>query len=158
MPLQRSARGLPSHLGLFLGGTVPLEFTGEVQAQISAEDFLNPFEVVSAQASITGVGITAVTGTVPEGEIWRIRYMGCNATNAASNIRFRPVVSNGTVFFGVDQLVGAQATAGTTFFGGTFFPIPHVMLPGWQIGWNCAVHTAGTHATESMILRQRIEI
>lgn len=161
MPLQRSFRGLADHIGSFQGGNVSLELSQALVPVLSAEQFLNPYEVLLNSSTLTAVGQAGVIPAVPDGEFWRVRYLGVNTDAASAGITIQPICTHLGVTYGLATdtlLTGTTISAGITGLAGIHFPAEgHLMLPGDQIGWSIkAFSGVGNVDIDTIIHRQRI--
>lgn len=161
MTLQRDFIGLPDHVGNYRGGRQAFELSNDIQMRLDAEDFINPYEIVKTlNINITAVGQQATLPAVPEGEIWRVRWLGLGGT-ADVNTNWYPLVSDGTDSFGLDRFITNQVWSATPvrLFDGLQFAIPFVLRPGWFMAWALRTGPAiSASAMDVALLRQRIKI
>jgi len=162
MPLQRSFRGLSDHVGSYQGGSLNFELAGAISPVVSAEQFINPYEVITNSSTLTASGQAGVIPAVPDGEFWRVRYLGFNSNAASAPVTWQPVYSHDSVLYGLvtdTLLTGTSITPGNTGYGGVSFPAEgHLMLPGDEIGWSLKSFAgAGNVDLDTIIHRQRIK-
>lgn len=102
MALQKTLRGFSSFLGLFRGGSFPLNELNTLQPVIEMEDWLGPNVFQLTRQSITGLGQAALF-TVPDGEFWRVKWAARHyiALGAGHSVRTRlvyvPIEGSGTI-------------------------------------------------------------
>ena len=147
MPLQRDFRGLPDHTGNYSGGRQPFELGQLITPVLSAEDFINEFKTVRITAALTAVGQIATLPAVPEGEIHRFRYLGCDYINAGGASNAMQPVGNldGIAFSGLRNTLSPATGATFRGYDGVMFtPDYLVVRAGGQMGFAVAVILAGT--------------
>ena len=165
MPLQRPFRGLADHLGVYSGGSLNFDLVNAVGIGINPEDFINPIQSVFTSGTLTAARQIATHAAVPQGEMWRVRYWGLRALDAASSSLWSPVWSDdGARFFGLNQedsgfetpaAAGQRAHLGMLFNGQEGF----VMFPAEQLGWDLRKSPGATAAVFTTVIRyQRIKI
>lgn len=162
MPLQRTFRGLQDHVGQYQGGSLNFELAGVVSPVLSVEQFVNPYEILTNSATLTAVGQAGIIPAVPDGEFWRVRYLGLNSDAASAAVTWQPVYSHDGVLYGLvtDTLItGTSIAAGLTGYAGVPFPEEgHLMLPGDEIGWSLKSFAGvGNVDCDIIIHRQRIK-
>lgn len=165
MPLQREFKGLADHLGLYLAGKVPVELNTFLNQQISAEDFVNPPDFFRWQGVSAAQAVVVSSGAIPEGEMRRVRWIGCSMTGAATSSGIMaPVVFHLDDYFGVNPLyinapgdlpaVNATIVSGWTLPGNGL-----LLLPGMAIGLQTQVYTGvGNLTVRGVYQAQTIKI
>jgi len=164
MPLQRPFRGLADHLGVYSGGSLNFDLISAVGVGINPEDFINPIETLFTDATLTAAEQVATHPVVPEGQMWRVRYLGIRALDPTATTQWQPVWSDdGSRFFGLDrgQLFGAPTAANVRTYSGIMFTGQEgfVMFPGERLG-HVLLTSVGTTANNvtTVVRFQRIKI
>lgn len=159
MALQKSFRGFPDHVGIFSGGSIPFDLSQVLSPAVDANDFINPPEALTRQATLTAKG-QALVETVPAGELWRVTWCGGNALAAGGTHQWRMIAGTDVTLFGLDTSEPFNTwAAGDTAYVGFTFPSPGLVLrPGYRIGVLCRTLSAGNASVEIVTLRQKIRI
>ena len=123
MPLQRQFIGLQDHIGSYRGGNITAEISPELQQQISAEDFINPYELIESSATLTAQGQSVVI-TCPDGEFWRIRFLGLSFLSATANHQLQPVFISRIQTYGLGPIQDTfnLSVGGNRWITGMQFP------------------------------------
>ena len=162
MPLQRPFKGLSDHIGLFLGGNVPMELLPQLVLNSSAEDFVNiPEYRRTPNVTLTAINQIAQSDTVPGGEMWRVRYFGFNGVPSSGTPQMKPVINDGVTTFGLGMDWPDASASGVNAFYGIQFPGQEglLLMPGMWLGWEWFKGGGGNiSGCETLILRQRILI
>lgn len=165
MPLQREFKGLADHLGLYLAGKVPVELNTFLNQQISAEDFVNPPDFFRWNGVTGTQGLVVAAPAVPEGEMHRVRWIGCSITGAATSSGIvAPCVFHLDEYFGVNPLyinapgdlpaVNATIVSGWNLAGNGL-----LLLPGMAVGLQTQVFTGvGNLTVRGVYQAQTIKI
>lgn len=151
MPLQRDFRGLADHVGLYLGGKVPVDLAPTLQQTISAEDFVNAPRNFRWSGVGTAQDVVVAAPVVPDGEIHRVRWIGGSfigdpGNGAATGFVCVPVVYHLDAYFGVSPIVKyAQPDLAAIIKAGFYFPDTGLLLePGMTVGWQVQLINGAT--------------
>lgn len=114
MPLQKSFRGLPDHIGRFEGGNLKLDIDQFVKLGLSGEDFITPVEDLFTSGTLTAVDQIATHAAIPSGEFWRVRYAAVRSVDTGGATTWAAVWSDdGSRFFGLDFQMSNGAVIAT---------------------------------------------
>lgn len=161
MPLQREFKGLADHTGLYQAGKLPIELSAALSPVISAEDFVNPPEIVRWSGTLNGLGQLASAPVVPEGEMHRVRWIGGEASQAVgATSQIHPVIFHLDGFFGVRPFQSVNMFAGSDQSDGIYFgDMPLLLLPGMGVSWYMASYAgAGNVIVRGLYQYQSIGI
>ena len=163
MPLQKSFRGLPDHIGRFEGGQLKFDIDQFVKLALSGEDFITPIEELFTSGTLTAINQVATHSEVPQGEFWRVRSWHIRSVDNNNTTGFEPVISDdGSRFFGLKESskgFSSPFASGSVAFSGIQFPGQEglILRPTQRLGWFLRVSGgAGTSADFTTWIRRQV--
>lgn len=122
MPLNKAVRGLSDTLGLFRGGTVPLEFTGAVNPSLDVDQYLNEWRSDFQSGVADQLGLT-----LEDGFLYKVHAIAGNVVNAGGDqsLEVYPYIATQGNFLGFQP--GLSFTAAGIFGVGLIFGTPLII-------------------------------
>lgn len=145
MPLQKPFVGLSDLVGAFTLGNLSFELGSVIAPALDISDFIEPPRIIEASVPLTTVtqSVQITTATVPEGELWRLHWMGCGCTfESPSNFRLMPVafLPSQQTRIGLTTINPQSFNLSVAHYG-IQFDKPFLAVAGMDIGWFTTILT-----------------